>query len=178
MSMWPLAWISVSSPGLTAGASGAELANIINEGCLAGCALRPRPSGTSRTLKRAVETVIAGYQRKNSAINEKEKQIVAYHEIGHALVAAKQKDSPPRCTRSPSFPALPALWATPCRWMNRSGKLLSQEEALAKIATLTGGRAAEELIFGTGYLRRFQRHRAGHQAGPHHDHPLWHEPRL
>ena len=79
----------------TAGASGAELANIINEAALRAVRMRPRARGHRQDLEEAVETVIAGYQRKNAVITPKEKQIVAYHEIGHALVAAKQKHSAP-----------------------------------------------------------------------------------
>ena len=132
----------------TAGASGAELANIINEGALR--AVRcGREQVEQQDFEEAVETVIAGYQRKNSAINEKEKQIVAYHEIGHALVAAKQKDSTP-VHKITIVPRTSGALGYTMQVDEQERKLLSREEALAKIATLTGGRAAEELIFGTG----------------------------
>ena len=132
----------------TAGASGAELANIINEGALR--AVRcGRDQVEQQDFEEAVETVIAGYQRKNSAINEKEKQIVAYHEIGHALVAAKQKDSAP-VHKITIVPRTSGALGYTMQVDEQERKLLSREEALAKIATLTGGRAAEELIFGTG----------------------------
>ena len=132
----------------TAGASGAELANIINEGALR--AVRcGREQVEQQDFEEAVETVIAGYQRKNSAINEKEKQIVAYHEIGHALVAAKQKDSAP-VHKITIVPRTSGALGYTMQVDEQERKLLSREEALAKIATLTGGRAAEELIFGTG----------------------------
>lgn len=99
---------------MASGASGAELANIVNEAALR--AVRAgRKSVTQADLEESIEVVIAGYQKKNSILTDKEKCIVAYHEIGHALVAAKQSNSA-LCRRSPLSPAPPAHWATPCRW--------------------------------------------------------------
>ena len=97
----------------TAGASGAELANIVNEAALRAVRLG-RYAVTQEDLEESVEVIIAGYQRKSAVIAPKEKQIVAYHEIGHALVAAKQTDSA-RCTRLRSSPALPVRSVIPCR---------------------------------------------------------------
>ena len=97
-----------------AGASGAELANIVNEAALR--AVRAgRPYATQEDLQESVEVVIAGYQKKSRVLSDQEKKIVAYHETGHALVAALQT-TPPRCRRSPSSPAPPARWAIPSRW--------------------------------------------------------------
>ena len=131
----------------TSGASGAELANIINEGALR--AVRSGRTLVSQSdLEESVEVVIAGYQRKNAVISPKEREIVAYHEIGHALVAAKQSDSAPvhKITIIPRTSG--ALGYT--MQVDEGEKLLmSREEAYSKLATLTGGRAAEELIFGT-----------------------------
>ena len=99
---------------MASGASGAELANIVNEAALR--AVRAgRKSVTQSDLEESIEVVIAGYQKKNSILTDQEKCIVAYHEIGHALVAAKQSHSL-RCKRSPSSPGPPVPWATPCRW--------------------------------------------------------------
>ena len=101
----------------TAGASGAELANIVNE-----AALRAVRSGRAQVeqadLEESVETVIAGYQRKGAVVSEKDKKIVSYHEIGHALVAAMQKHSA-RSTRLPLCQGPPAHWDIPCRWRSR-----------------------------------------------------------
>ena len=131
----------------TSGASGAELANIVNEAALA--AVRAGRSLVSQQdLEEAVETVIAGYQRKGAVISSKEKLIVSYHEIGHALVAAKQKHSAPvhKITIVPRTSG--ALGYT--MQVDEGEKfLMTKEEALDKIATYTGGRAAEELIFGS-----------------------------
>lgn len=131
----------------TAGASGAELANIINEGALR--AVRSgRETVEQSDLEESVEVVIAGYQRKNAVISQHEKEIIAYHEIGHALVAAKQKSSAPvhKITIVPRTSG--ALGYT--MQIDEGEKfLMSREEALARIATLTGGRSAEELVFGT-----------------------------
>lgn len=98
----------------TAGASGAELANIINEAALR--AVREnRKAVTQADLEESVETVIAGAQRKNAVISDKEKKIVAYHEIGHALIAGKTVSFQLRSLRLLLFPAPLVLWATPCR---------------------------------------------------------------
>ena len=129
----------------TAGASGAELANIINE-----AALRAVRSGRSLVnqsdLEESVEVVIAGYQRKNAVISQKEKEIIAYHEIGHALVAAKQKDSAP-VHKITIIPRTSGALGYTMQVDEGEKFLLTKEEALARIATLTGGRSAEELIF-------------------------------
>ena len=99
---------------MAAGTSGAELANIINEAALR--AVRDgRTVVKEADLEESIEVVIAGYQKKNAIMTDAEKKVVAYHEIGHALVAALQTESA-RCRRSLLFPAPPAPWATPCRW--------------------------------------------------------------
>ena len=129
----------------TAGASGAELANIINE-----AALRAVRNGrglvNQSDLEESVEVVIAGYQRKNAVISQKEKEIIAYHEIGHALVAAKQKDSAP-VHKITIIPRTSGALGYTMQVDEGEKFLLTKEEALARIATLTGGRSAEELIF-------------------------------
>ena len=132
----------------TAGASGAELANIVNEGALRAVRCQ-RNAVTQQDLEEAVETVIAGYQRKGAAVNEKEKQIVAYHEIGHALVAAMQRDSAP-VHKITIVPRTSGALGYTMQVDEQERRLMSREEALAKISTLTGGRAAEELVFGSG----------------------------
>ena len=129
----------------TNGASGAELANIINEAALRAVRMGRRVV-CQADLEESVETVIAGYQRKAAAVSEQEKRIVAYHEVGHALVAAMQSHSAPvhKITIVPRTSG--ALGYT---MQVESGEkfLMSKEEALNKIATLTGGRAAEEFMF-------------------------------
>ncbi len=132
----------------TAGASGAELANIVNEGALRAVRCQ-RNAVTQQDLEEAVETVIAGYQRKGAAVNEKEKQIVAYHEIGHALVAAMPRDSAP-VHKITIVPRTSGALGYTMQVDEQERRLMSREEALAKISTLTGGRAAEELVFGSG----------------------------
>lgn len=131
----------------TAGASGAELANIINE-----AALRAVRNGRNLVnqsdLEESVEVVIAGYQRKNAVISQKEKEIIAYHEIGHALVAAMQKDSAP-VHKITIIPRTSGVLGYTMQIDEGEKFLLTKEEALARIATLTGGRSAEELIFNT-----------------------------
>ena len=129
----------------TSGASGAELANIVNE-----AALRAVKCGRDRViqedLEESVEVVIAGYQRKSAVISPKEKQIVAYHEIGHALVAAKQTNSAP-VHKITIVPRTSGALGYTMQVAQEDSVLMSREEAYNKIATLTGGRAAEELIF-------------------------------
>ena len=131
----------------TAGASGAELANIVNE-----AALRAVRSGrklvSQSDLEESVEVVIAGYQRKNAVISQKEKEIIAYHEIGHALVAAKQKDSAP-VHKITIIPRTSGALGYTMQVDEGEKFLMTKDEALARIATLTGGRSAEELIFNT-----------------------------
>lgn len=131
----------------TAGASGAELANIVNEAALR--AVRSgRKAVTQSDLEESVEVVIAGYQRKNAVISQREKEIIAYHEIGHALVAAKQKNSAP-VHKITIIPRTSGALGYTMQIDEDEKFLLSKEEALSKIATLTGGRSAEELIFNT-----------------------------
>lgn len=131
----------------TSGASGAELANIVNEAALR--AVRMGRSIVNQSdLEESVEVVIAGYQRKNAVISPKEKQIVAYHEIGHALVAAKQTDSAP-VHKITIIPRTSGALGYTMQVDEGEKSLMSREEAYNKIATLTGGRAAEELIFGS-----------------------------
>lgn len=129
----------------TSGASGAELANIVNEAALR-AVRQGRRVVSQEDLEESVEVVIAGYQRKNAAVSEKEKRIVAYHEVGHALVAACQNHSAPvhKITIIPRTSG--ALGYT---MQVEAGErfLMSKEEALDKIATFTGGRAAEEFMF-------------------------------
>ena len=129
----------------TSGASGAELANIVNEAALR--AVRTGRGKVSQAdLQESVETVIAGYQRKNAVISEHDKRIVAYHEIGHALVAALQSDSAP-VQKITIVPRTSGALGYTMQIDESERVLLSQEEAFNKIATFTGGRAAEELIF-------------------------------
>lgn len=131
----------------TSGASGAELANIINEAALRAVRCN-REFVVQSDLEESVEVVIAGYQRKNAVISPKEKEIVAYHEIGHALVAAKQTDSAP-VHKITIIPRTSGALGYTMQVEEGEKSLLSKEEAFNKIATFTGGRAAEELIFGT-----------------------------
>lgn len=131
----------------TAGASGAELANIINEAALR--AVRNGRSAVDQSdLEESVEVVIAGYQRKNAVISQKEKEIIAYHEIGHALVAAMQKDSAP-VHKITIIPRTSGALGYTMQVDEGEKFLMTKEEALARLATLTGGRSAEELIFNT-----------------------------
>lgn len=130
----------------TAGASGAELANIINEAALR--AVREgRQCICQADLEESVETVIAGAQRKNAVISDKEKQIVAYHEIGHALVAAMQSHSAP-VTKITIIPRTSGALGYTMQVDEGERMLMSRQEIINKIATLTGGRSAEELVFG------------------------------
>ncbi len=131
----------------TAGASGAELANIINEAALR--AVRNGRNQVSQSdLEESVEVVIAGYQRKNAVISQKEKELIAYHEIGHALVAAMQKDSAP-VHKITIIPRTSGALGYTMQVDEGEKFLMTKEEALARIATLTGGRSAEELVFNT-----------------------------
>ena len=130
----------------TAGASGAELANIINEAALR--AVREgRKTVAQADLEESVETVIAGAQRKNAVISDREKKIVAYHEVGHALVAAKQSNSAP-VTKITIVPRTSGALGYTMQVEEGERMLMSRMEILNKIATLTGGRSAEELVFG------------------------------
>ncbi len=129
----------------TSGASGAELANIINEAALRAVRLG-RQSVNQEDLMESVETVIAGYQRKNAVMSEQEKRIVSYHEIGHALVAAMQTHSAP-VTKITIIPRTSGALGYTMQVDEGEHYLMSREELLNKIVTLTGGQAAEELIF-------------------------------
>ena len=133
---------------MASGASGAELANIVNEAALR--AVRDgRKFATQADLEESIEVVIAGYQKKNAILTDKEKRIVAYHEIGHALVAARQTNSAPvqKITIVPRTSG--ALGYTMQVEEEGNHYLMSKEEMENKIATLTGGRAAEEIAFGS-----------------------------
>ncbi len=129
----------------SAGASGADLANIINEGAL--LAVKDgRKSVVQKDLEEAVETVIAGYQKKGKVISNREKMIVSYHEIGHALVAALTKGSTP-VHKITIVPRTSGALGYTMQVEEDERNLMSKEEAYAKIMTLTGGRCAEELVF-------------------------------
>ena len=130
---------------MASGASGAELANIVNEAALR--AVRAgRKSVTESDLEESIEVVIAGYQKKNSILTDKEKCIVAYHEIGHALVAAKQSNSAP-VQKITIIPRTSGALGYTMQVDEGNHYLMNQEELENKIATLTGGRAAEEVVF-------------------------------
>ena len=129
----------------TAGASGAELANIINEAALRAVRMG-RGAVVQGDLEECVETVIAGYQKKNAVISQEERKIVAYHEVGHALVAACQTQSAP-VQKITIIPRTSGALGYTMQVEQVERYLMSKEEALNKIATFTGGRAAEELIF-------------------------------
>ena len=130
----------------TSGASGAELANIINEAALR-AVRQGRDAVTQEDLEESVETVIAGYKRKNAVLSEEEKRIVAFHEIGHALVAAKQTNSAP-VTKITIIPRTSGSLGYTMQVEDEDKNLLSKEDLLTQIATLTGGREAEKLVFG------------------------------
>ena len=131
----------------TSGASGADLANIINEAALR--AVREgRDAVRQEDLMESVETVIAGTQRKNAVISEKEKKIIAYHEIGHALVAARQKNAAP-VTKITIIPRTSGALGYTMQVDEGEKVLLSREEAMIQLTTLTGGRSAEEIVFGS-----------------------------
>ena len=130
---------------MTAGASGAELANIINEAAL-GAVRNGRKHVVQADLQEAVDTILAGAQKKNDILTEKEKAIVAYHEVGHALVAALQSNSAP-VQKITIVPRTSGALGFTMQVDTEQRNLMSKDEMLAKIATFTGGRAAEELIF-------------------------------
>ena len=130
---------------MTPGASGAELANIVNEAAL--CVVRHhRKAVTQFDLQEAVDTILAGAQKKNKILNNKEKCIVSYHEVGHALVAALQTNSAP-VQKITIVPRTSGALGFTMQVEDGDHTLMTKEEILNKIATLTGGRAAEELIF-------------------------------
>ena len=130
---------------MASGASGAELANIVNEAALR--AVRAgRKSVTQADLEESIEVVIAGYQKKNSILTTREKLIVSYHEIGHALVAAKQTNSAP-VQKITIIPRTSGALGYTMQVEDGDHYLMSREEIENKIATFTGGRAAEEVVF-------------------------------
>lgn len=132
---------------MASGASGAELANIINEAALR--AVRDKRSyATENDLEESIEVVIAGYQKKNAILTDKEKWTVAYHEIGHALVAAKQTNSAP-VQKITIIPRTSGALGYTMQVEEGNHYLMTREELENKIATLTGGRAAEEIVFNT-----------------------------
>ena len=131
----------------TSGASGADLANIINEGALR--AVRQGRSAVSQIdLEESVEVVIAGYQRKGAVISEKEKKVIAYHEIGHALVAARLKDAAP-VHKITIIPRTSGALGYTMQIEEEERVLMSKEDMLNRLAILTGGRSAEEVAFDT-----------------------------
>ena len=131
---------------MTPGASGAELANIVNEAAL--CAVRHhRKAVTQFDLQEAVDTILAGAQKKNKILNNKEKCIVSYHEVGHALVAALQTNSAP-VQKITIVPRTSGALGYTMQVEQGEKNLMTRGELLAKLATLTGGRAAEEVAFG------------------------------
>lgn len=131
----------------TAGASGAELANIINEGALRAVRLN-RQVVEQADLEESIEVVIAGYQRKGAVISPEEKRVIAYHEIGHALVAAMQKHSAP-VHKITIIPRTNGALGYTMQIAENDSVLMKKEELFNKIATITGGRCAEEIIFGS-----------------------------
>ncbi len=131
----------------TAGTSGADLANIINEAALRAVRLG-RQSVTQEDLEESIEVVMAGYQRKNAVISPKEKKIIAYHEIGHALVAARQPGAAP-VHKITIVPRTSGALGYTLQVDEQESVLMTREEAFARICTLTGGRAAEETKFGS-----------------------------
>ena len=130
---------------MTPGASGAELANIINEAAL-GAVRHHRMAVTQYDLQEAVDTILAGAQKKNKILNDKEKCIVAYHEVGHAMVAALQSHSAP-VQKITIVPRTSGALGFTMQVEDGDHTLMTKEEILAKIATMTGGRAAEEVVF-------------------------------
>ena len=131
---------------MASGASGAELANIINEAAL--CAVRNNRTVVNESdLEESIETVIAGYQKKNAVLSDSEKKVVAYHEIGHALVAAMQSHSAP-VQKITIIPRTSGALGYTMQVDQGDKYLLTKQELENKIATFTGGRAAEELVFG------------------------------
>ena len=130
---------------MAAGASGAELANMINEGALR-AVRNGRKIVTQADLEESVEVVIAGYQKKNAILTDEEKRTVAYHEIGHALVAAKQSNSAP-VQKITIIPRTSGALGYTMQVEQADKNLMSREEIESRIATLTGGRAAEEVVF-------------------------------
>ncbi|MBQ4370697.1 MAG: AAA family ATPase, partial [Oscillospiraceae bacterium] len=132
---------------VTPGASGADLANIINESAL-NAVREGKKIVSQKNLEDSVETIIAGQERKSAVISKKEKEIIAYHEVGHAIVAAAQKSSAP-VHKITIIPRTSGALGYTMQADEDEHFLLTRDELFNKIATLTGGRAAEELIFGS-----------------------------
>lgn len=131
----------------TAGASGAELANIVNEAALRAVKLE-HPAVEQADLEESIEVVIAGYQRKGAVISPHEKKVIAYHEIGHALVAALQKHSAP-VHKITIIPRTNGALGYTMQIAENDSVLMTKEELFNKLATITGGRCAEEIVFGS-----------------------------
>ena len=156
---------------MASGASGAELANIVNEAALR--AVRDgRRFATQADLEESIEVVIAGYQKKNAIMTDHEKKIVSYHEVGHALVAAMQTHSAP-VQKITIVPRTSGALGYTMQVEEGNHYLMTKEEIENKIATFTGGRRGSGVRL--RHHRCLQRYRAGHQAGPGHDHPLRYE---
>jgi len=132
---------------MASGASGAELANIVNEAALR-AVRQGRKAATQADLEESIETVIAGYQKKNAILTDKEKMVVAYHEIGHALVAAKQSNSAP-VQKITIVPRTSGALGYTMQVDEGNHYLMTKEEIENKIATYTGGRVAEEIAVGS-----------------------------
>ena len=131
----------------TAGASGAELANIVNEAALRAVKMQ-RKLVEQADLEESIEVVIAGYQRKGAVISPEEKKVIAYHEIGHALVAAMQKHSAP-VHKITIIPRTNGALGYTMQIAENDSVLMKKEELFNKIVTITGGRSAEEIVFGS-----------------------------
>ena len=162
----------------TAGASGAELANIINEAALR-AVRQGRKLVLQEDLEESVETVIAGAQRKNAVLSPQEKKIVAYHETGHALVAALQSHSAP-VTKITIVPRTSGALGYTMQVDTGERSLMSRQELLEqdRHPNRRPGRRGADLRPGRHDHRRIQRHRAGYQAGPGHDHPVRYDRRV
>ena len=130
----------------TSGCSGAELANIINEGAIA-AVKAGRKTVSQRDIEEAIETVLAGYQRKNAVISQRDKLTVSYHEIGHALVAAKLENAAP-VQKITIIPRTSGALGYTMQVEEDERFLMTREQIIAKITCLTAGRAAEEVVFG------------------------------
>ena len=160
---------------MASGASGAELANIVNEAALR--AVRDgRRFATQADLEESIEVVIAGYQKKNAIMTDEEKKIVSYHEIGHALVAAMQTHSAP-VQKITIVPRTSGALGYTMQVEEGNHYLMSKTEMENKIATLTGGRCGGGRV-PLRHDRRVERYRAGDEARPRDDHALWHERRF
>ncbi len=149
----------------TPGFAGADLANVVNEAALL-AARRNKNAVTRADFEEAIERVVAGLEKKSRRINEREKEIVAFHESGHALVSWML---PARRAGSPRSPSSRAAWrrsATRCSCPSRTGTSVTRSELRDRMAGLMGGRVAEEEVFGELVHRRLQRPAAGHRDSP------------